>query len=99
MSIKEKVLMKGEGVMNLFNVHKQRECEMERRVVMISDGVNVYKLLKDLLWIAHILLENRGQTASVCAVPFKQTNKQTKKMTHPLWNSGHCSKPQSSIIF
>lgn len=74
--------MKGEGVMNLFNVHKQRECEMERRVVMISDGVDVYKLLKDLLWIAHILLENRGQTASVCAVPFKQTKRQKNRLIH-----------------
>lgn len=36
MSIKEKVLMKEEGVMNLFNVHKQRDSEMERRVMMIS---------------------------------------------------------------
>lgn len=75
MSIKEKVLMKGEGVMTLFNVHKQRESEMERRVMMISEGVNVYKLLKDLLWIVHISLENPRQTH-----PFVLflSNKQTK---------------------
>lgn len=85
--------MKGEGVMTLFNVHKQRESEMERRVMMISEGVNVYKLLKDLLWIVHISLENPRQT-----YPFVLflSNKQK---THPLWNSGHCSKPQSSIKF
>lgn len=66
--------MKGEGVMNLFNVHKQRESEMERRVMMISEGVN--KLQKDLLWIVHILLENPGQTLR----PFVLflSNKQTK---------------------
>lgn len=64
--------MKGEGVMTLFNVHKQRESEMERRVMMISEGVNVYK---DLLWIVHISLENPRQT-----YPFVLflSNKQTK---------------------
>lgn len=83
--------------MTLFNVHKQRESEMERRVMMISEGVNVYKLLKDLLWIVHISLENPRQTyLFVLFLSNKQTNKQK---THPLWNSGHCSKPQSSIKF
>lgn len=67
--------MKGEGFMTLFNVHKQRESEMERRVMMISEGVNVYKLLKDLLWIVHILLENPRQT--YLFVLFL-SNKQTK---------------------
>lgn len=89
--------MKGEGFMTLFNVHKQRESEMERRVMMISEGVNVYKLLKDLLWIVHISLENPRQTyLFVLFLSNKQTNKQK---THPLWNSGDCSKPQSSIKF
>lgn len=74
--------MKGEGFMTLFNVHKlgpfihkQRESEMERRVMMISEGVNVYKLLKDLLWIVHISLENPRQT--YLFVLFL-SNKQTK---------------------
>lgn len=53
--------------------------------MMISEGVRVYKLLKDLLWIVHISLENPRQTH-----PFVLflSNKQT---THPLWNSGHCT--------